>query len=147
MKKFTISIALMLLFASLAFGQKKMTVEETITKMEQEIADAVVKGDTTAFDKYFDANASITDPGGMLMNKTQTIALFKSGDLKFVSMKVDDVKVRLFGNTAIVTYRTTGKGSFKGQPINDQTQWTDTFVKTGGKWLIVATHGTPIMPQ
>src|SRR5215210_2512762 len=147
MKKITISIALILLVASLAFGQKKMTVEQTLTKIEQDMSDAVVKGDTTVFDKYLDAQAAITDPGGMLLDKTRTIALFKSGDLKFESTKVDNVKVRLFGGTAIVTYRTTDKGTFKGQPINGQTQWTDTFVKTGGKWLVVATQGTPIMPQ
>jgi Domain of unknown function (DUF4440) len=147
MKKTTITIALMVLFVSLAFGQEKMTVEQTLTKMEQEVADALVKGDTSVFDKYFDAKAAITDPGGMLMDKTQAAALLRSGDLKFESLKVEDVKVKLFGNTAIVTYRTTDKGIYKGQPINGQAQWTDTVVKMNGKWLIVATQGTPIMSQ
>ena len=137
----------MIFTASLAFGQKKMTVEQTLAQVEHELSDAMVKGDTAALIKYFDAREVITDPGGMLMNKAQAIAMFKSGDLKFESMKIDDVKVRLFGNTAIVIYRTNDKGSFKGQAFEGQSRWTDTFIKMNGKWVIVAAQGTPIMPQ
>ena len=85
MKKLFIAIAFMMLFGSLAYGQKKMTVEQTLMKMEQEMADAVVKSDMSFFDKYSADNGSFTDPGGMLTTKAQTIALFKSGDLKIES--------------------------------------------------------------
>ncbi len=145
MKKLFIAITFMMLFGSLAYGQK-MTVEQSLMKMEQEISDAIVKGDTSVFDKYAADNAVLTDPGGMFMNKAQVIALFKSGDLKFESSKIDEMKVQMFGKTAIVTYRTTDKGSFKGKDISGQVRWTDTFVKMGSNWMMVASQGTPIMP-
>lgn len=147
MKKLLVVTALMMLTATLAFGQKKMTVEQTLMNIEQEMADGIVKGNTSAFEKYVADNASLIDPGGMLMNKAQTIALFKSGDLKFESSKIDDMKVQVFDNTAIVTYRTTDKGTYKTQDISGQYRWTDTFVKVNGKWLLVAGQGTRIMPQ
>ena len=120
MKKLLVVTALMMLTATLAFGQKKMTVEQTLMNIEQEMADGIVKGNTSAFEKYVADNASLIDPGGMLMNKAQTIALFKSGDLKFESSKIDDMKVQVFDNTAIVTYRTTDKGTYKTQDISGQ---------------------------
>ena len=147
MKKLFITIALIMLFGSLAYGQKKMTVEQTLMKMEQEMTDAIVKSDFTVFDKYVGDNAALTDPGGIMSNKMQTMASFKAGDLKITSSKIDDMKVQMYGTTAIVTYRTTDKGTFKGEDISGQYRWTDTFVKIGGKWMMVASQGTEIMKK
>lgn len=144
MKNLCFAIAVMMLFGSLAYGQK-MTTEQTLMKMEQEMADAIVKGDTSVWDKYSDANSVFTDPGGMMMNKAQSVAMFKSGDLKIESTKIADMKVQMFGNTAIVTYRTTDKGTYKGKDISGEYRWTDVFAKMGGKWKLVAGQGTPIM--
>jgi len=146
-KKLFIIIALMMLFASFGFGQKKMTVEQILMNMEQEMADAFVKGDMSVFDKYTTDNTVFTDPGGMLMNKAQLTAQFKSGDLKLESSKIDGMKVQMFGDTAVVTYTTMDKGTFKGKDISSQYRWTDVFVKMGGKWKLVAGQGTPIMQQ
>ena len=146
MKKLFLAITLVMVFGSLAYGQK-MTTEQTLMKMEQEMADAIVKGDSSVWDKYSADNAVFTDPGGMMMNKAQLIAMFKSGDLKIESSKIDGMKVRRFGNTAIVTYTTMDKGMFKGRDISGQYRWIDVFVKTGAKWKLVAGQGTPIMQQ
>ena len=145
MKKIIIFTALMLLVSAIGFGQKKMTVAQSLEKIEKDIAAAIVKGDTSVFTKYFAATAACTDPDGALMTRDETIAMFKSGDLKFESLTVEDVKVTLYGTTAIVTYRSKDKGSYKGQPITGETRWTDTFVSMKGKWMIVATQGTQIM--
>lgn len=144
MKNLCFAIAVTMLLGSLAYGQK-MTTEQTLMKMEQEMADAIVKGDTSVWDKYSDANSVFTDPGGMMMNKAQSVAMFKSGDLKIESTKIADMKVQMFGNTAIVTYRTTDKGTYKGKDISGEYRWTDVFAKMGGKWKLVAGQGTPIM--
>jgi len=147
MKKFIIFTALMLLLCTVGFGQKKMTTAQTLEKIEKDIAAGIVKGDTSVFTKYFAANAACTDPDGALMTVAETIAMFKSGDLKFESLSVEDLKVTLYGTTAIVTYRSKDNGSYKGQPIVGESRWTDTFVSMKGKWMIVATHGTMIMPM
>ncbi|MEJ7847046.1 MAG: nuclear transport factor 2 family protein [Pyrinomonadaceae bacterium] len=144
MKNLCLAIAFMMLFGSLAYGQK-MTTEQTLMKMEQEMADAIVKGDMSVWDKYSADNSVFTDPGGMMMNKAQSMAMFKSGDLKIESTKMDDMKVQMFGNTAIVTYRTTDKGMYKGKDISGEYRWTDVFAKIGGKWKMIAGQGTPVM--
>jgi ketosteroid isomerase-like protein len=146
MKKLFIAFAFMMLFGSLTYGQK-MTTEQTLMKMEQEIADAIVKSDTSVFDKYVADNGTFTDPGGMLMSKAQTMAMFKSGDLKLESIKIEGMKVQMFGNTAVVTYTTMDKGMYKDKDISGQYRWTDVFVKMSGKWKLVAGQGTPIMQQ
>ena len=124
-----------------------MTTEQTLMKMEQEMADAILKGDTSVWDRYSDANSVFTDPTGMMMNKAQSMAMFKSGDLKFESIKMDNMKVQMFGNTAIVTYTSMDKGTYKGRDISGEYRWTDVFTKMGGKWKLVAGQDSPIMKQ
>jgi len=146
MKKLFVAFTLMMALGSLAYGQK-MTTEQTLMKMEQEMADAIVKGDMSVYDKYSADNSVFTDPGGMMMTKAQSLAMFKSGDLKLESIKMDNMKVQMFGNTAIVTYTSMDKGTYKGRDISGDYRWTDVFAKVGGKWKLIAGQGTPIMKQ
>jgi ketosteroid isomerase-like protein len=147
MKKFIVSIALLTLLAAVGFGQKKMTIEESLMKMEQEMAADLLAGKTAAFEKYLAPNAFLVDPGGMVMNRAEALAFFKSGDLKFESSKIEEMKVTVYGNAAVVTYRTTDKGKYKTQDISGQYRWTDTWAKLKGKWLLVAGQGTRIMTE
>jgi ketosteroid isomerase-like protein len=81
------------------------------------------------------------------VDKTRIIADLKSGDLKFESSKLEDMKVHVYGNAAIVTYATTDKGAYKGKDISGRYRWTDVFIKRGGNWQLVAGHGTRITKQ
>ncbi len=56
-------------------------------------------------------------------------------------VKSDDYKVRIFGNTAIMTHRGTVEGV-----RNIKFRSTHIWMKRGGKWLIVAHHGSRVIP-
>ena len=144
MKNVFLALACTILFGSFAYGQK-MTTEQTLMKMEQEMSAGIVKNDLAAWDKYTADNAVLTDPGGAVMTKAESLAMFKSGDLKFESSVIDDMKVQMFGEIAVVTYRTTDKITVKGKDMSGQYRWTDVFAKVGGKWKIIAGQGTPVM--
>jgi ketosteroid isomerase-like protein len=122
-------------------------VEQTLMHIEQELDDAVVKGDTSPSEKYLADNSTFTDPGGMVMDKARNIDDFKSGNLKIGSSKLEDMKVQVYGNTAVVTYGTTDKGTYKGKDISGNYRWTDVFVKRNGRWQIVAGQGTRVAQQ
>ena len=120
------------------------TVEQDLMQLEQKLADAFVKGDMVFFGSHLAENATLTDPGGMVNTKAQLEADVKSGALKLESSKIDDMKVQVHGDTAIVTYKTTDKGKYKEIDISGDYRWIDVFVKKDGKWLLVAGQGTPI---
>ena len=117
--------------------------EATLTKMEHDAAAALIKRDP-AFGNIFAEDAVFVGPDGAVQTKAQLLADVKSGALVIQSSDITDMKVRVFGESAIATYMTTDKGNYKGQDISGQYRWTDVFVHRGGKWQIVAAQGTPI---
>lgn len=143
MKRSALIIALLVFCASAAPGQKTST-EQTLMKIEQALCDGTLSGNTAAFEKYVSDKAVFTGPYGTVYSKKDALALFKSGVLKYESSVNDDMKVTLAGDTAVVTYRSTDKGKYGNDDISGRYRWTDTFTKTGGKWMIIAVQGTPI---
>ena len=57
-------------------------------------------------------------------------------------VKADDYKIAIHGNTAIMTHRSTVQGV-----RNIQFRSTHVWMKRGGKWLIIAHHGSQITPE
>lgn len=155
MKKIYLTFVLLFVFSSLAFGQmttktsmsKGKTTEETIMKIEQEILDLTLKGKPESVEKYYADGYTFISPDAITISKNDLFNAFKSGVLKLESSVNSDMKVKVFENTAVVTFRSMDKGSFNGQSINGTYQWTEIFVKIKGKWLIVATQGTPVMSE
>ena len=88
-------------------------------------------------------DATVTGPDGMVQTKAQLLADIKSGTLSIQSTDISDLKVRVFGQSA-VTYMTTDKGQYKDRDISRRYRWTDVFVQRGGKWQVVAGQGTLI---
>ena len=118
--------------------------EAALIKMERQATAALLKRDVAAFGAIFAEDAVFTGPDGMVQTKSQLLADVKSGDLIIEASEISDPKVRVFGESAIVTYSTTDKGKYKGRDISGRYRWTDVFVRRGGKWQIVAGQGTPI---
>ena len=93
-------------------------------------------------DKFVD-----TGSDGKVMNKAEALAQAKA--TKYVSAEYEDVKVTVFGDTAIATGGFKAKGTdASGKPMDIHERWTDTWIKMpSGKWQCVATHGSMIKMQ
>lgn len=85
-----------------------------------------------------------TGSDGKVMNKTEMLAISKA--TKYVSAEYEDVKVAVFGDTAIATGGFKAKGTDdSGKPMDIHERWTDTWIKMpSGKWQCVASHGSTI---
>ncbi len=127
------------------FAQSKQApsaaTEQAVMRIEHELLNAILKGDPSANERYLADTYVFTGPDGTVENKSQAIADLKSGDLKLQSASLDGAKVQVYGDTAVVTYISTDKGTFKGKDISGKTRWTDVFVNRNGRWQVVASHG------
>ena len=58
------------------------------------------------------------------------------------SMDYTDLKVTVFGDTAIATGTYVGKGTAAGKAFDLRGRFTDTWVMANGKWQCVASHSS-----
>jgi hypothetical protein len=156
MKRILAVAVLVLATASLALGQMGdkqaktkaagTSVEQTLMQIEHDWTNAALKKDSAALDKILADEWVGQGPTGT-ETKAQTLAELKSGDSKLDSQTLGDLKVRVFGNTAVVTGSDDEKSSYKGKDTSGHWIWTDVFVKRQGRWQAVASQGTLIAKQ
>jgi|GEM_PF-467422 len=118
--------------------------EQELIQLAKSWGAAMVSGDAAALERILAEEIMDTDPVGRPWTKAQSIAALKSGTMKATSWAMDDMKVHVYGDTAVVTGRTTLTGRFHGEDISGQYRWTDTFVRRDGRWQCVATHASRI---
>jgi ketosteroid isomerase-like protein len=143
-------IALAVTAVGLVFGvailaqTQTESVEQELIKLENEWADALVKHDWTFLDRILADDYVATDPKGSVSTKAQEIAFFKSGEFTFTSCMHHELKVRVYGDAAVVTGHTTTKETYKGKGFINNLRGTDTWVKRAGRWQCVAGHSSEI---
>ena len=123
------------------------SVKETIMKLDKERIQAQIHADAKALNRIYAADFIGVGPSGRVRTKPQVIADFTSRDLKFQSITTDDVLVRVYGDTAVETGRSTMIGNDKGQTINQDTRFTRVWVKKRGRWQIVSNHYSTQTPR
>jgi ketosteroid isomerase-like protein len=121
-------------------------VEDQIKKMEKDRAAAVVKGDVATLEKLTSDDYMFINAYGQLSDKATTMNGIKTGNIKLTSNEVSDLKVRVYGNTAVVTGKANSKGTIGGRELKGPVMFTRVYVKKNGKWQSVAFQQTPIAP-
>jgi ketosteroid isomerase-like protein len=118
--------------------------EQQIRKIEQEWIDAIVKRDGGFLKKLEADDFTFTDPDGVVLDKAGDIKNTTTGDTVFDEFKIDSLKVRFYGDTAIVNGLGTIKMHEQDEDLSGQYSWTDVFVKQKGEWKAAAAHLTMV---
>ena len=139
-------VALMSLIMAAQAQDKEMGggTEQTIAGLEQQWVDGSKAGNPDAVAPLLADKFVNTGSDGKVIGKAETLAHVKAA--KWETNQISDVKVTVFGNTAIATGNWVGKGKDEnGKPVNTHERWTDTWMKmSNGKWQCVASHSSTI---
>jgi ketosteroid isomerase-like protein len=121
---------------------KTSDAEEELLKVEKEFADTIVNNDLERLERVVSDDWVIIDPNGEIVDRARFFEVIKSGSLTHEIMESEDSRVRVYGDSAVVTAVTRTKGKFMGQEFSTQERATDVFVKRDGQWRCVVTHLT-----
>jgi len=109
-----------------------------IVDIERRWAEQVVTNDVTTLEQILAVDYQGVEPDGRNVTKKEAIAEAKAGPSEFASNHLNDgMRVRVYGNCAIAQGSETfvRKNGKRGRYI-----WTDTFIKSDGKWRIEASQ-------
>jgi len=115
-------------------------VEQLLKQMEDDWQKATRTKDTAALKRIIAEDWVATDDRGRLLDREQYLSQTISNPDVVQSNENTDMKVRIYGNTAVVTGGLTEKGMRNGAAYTDTYRWTDVFVKRGGNWQAVVSQ-------
>jgi ketosteroid isomerase-like protein len=120
------------------------TVENALAA-DQELTRALRDNDTAGIIRMLDKDwAVITTRGGIGEGPGLFPAGIRSGYRTLKTMELSEPRVRLFGNTAVVTTKVKISGMFAGKPFDIQERQTDVLVWEDGGWKCILTHETKL---
>ncbi|MFF6879223.1 nuclear transport factor 2 family protein [Streptomyces sp. NPDC012474] len=118
-----------------------------VARLAKGWAEAIVSNDPARIAGFMaDEWVIVSDSG--IDPKERFLSLVESGALTHSAMDlITDPRVRVYGDTAVVTGRVTNTAHHQGQR-HDADEWTtDVFVRRQGRWLCVLSHITPAAPD
>ncbi len=154
MKRILLSVAMLIALPAFVLCQTnrndtkpKGGDEQAVRQMLGELSAALGGNNGAELDRIYADSYTFINENGVLTTKAQRLAAFKSGDIKFESAVFDDVNVRMYGKTAVATFRVTSKLRVNGKDAGGQFYTTAVFVKVDGRWQEIAAQSTPIAAQ
>ena len=143
-KSFALLLASILSLAVLLNAAWAASAEEELKKLETNRAAAVVKGDVATLEKQTSDDYTLINMNGQMSDKSQMVNAFKTGQSKLTSDELSDMKVRVYGNTAVITGKADVNGTLGGKDATGQIMFTRVYVKKGGQWQSVAFQQTRV---
>lgn len=150
MKRIAIAVCVGVLVFAAAFSAqtpvqpKAGSVEQEIIKLENGWNDAMVKRDLTFLDRILADDWMGGQSDGTVITKVELLANINSGDYLPTSLVLNDYKVRIYGDTAVVICHFTEKSMTKGKDTSGKYQSTDTWVMIASRWQCVASNGSKV---
>jgi len=118
-------------------------VEQHIRQLNDEWVKAIMRADADALNRIMADDFYFTYPleGD---DKDQFIADITSGDLKIKYIGREQLNVRVFGNTAVLTARDSATWLYHGRELAGQYKILSVFTERDGQWKLCAIQACPM---
>ncbi|MFT3912287.1 MAG: nuclear transport factor 2 family protein [Ferruginibacter sp.] len=124
---------------------------ETLKKMEYDWLMAEFRLDTATIAAMIDETFIAVGATGSSGKQEELKGIYETMSQRLKnehvvdSLYLDDMRIQIYDNTAVVTFFSVTKGSIKGVPFeNRRTRMYDVWVKRNGQWKAVSSQVTPI---
>ena len=149
MRRWIMAMSLVLGFATSAIAHPpqparydRAAAERYIRQASADWASSVATNDASVLKRIL-AEDFVWVLDGRVIGKRQALAEAAAGPGPFLSNKLDYVNIRFFGDTAVAQGRETWRRS-RGKVLHGSFIWTDTWVRRGGQWQVVASQDSVI---
>lgn len=122
-----------------------MNSEEELISISKQWDEAMVSNNVDEIAKYMSDDWVIVGTEGGITSKGSFLEFIKSGDLTHSRMDSDEIRVRIYENTGVVTSRGTSAGKYKGHSFNFYEWSTSIFIRKQAEWSCVLTMLTPAL--
>ncbi len=147
---------ILIVFCTIAFSsacaESRKTVAETETpeqvlqdlkKMQVSLVAAVQRKDTDALAQLWADEYIGTAPNGRVVTRNDLMSAVKGGAINLEALDIDDLRIRLFGDVAVLTGHAQVKATVNGEDYSGSYRGTGVYVKRDGRWQAVGVQVAP----
>ncbi len=137
------SLALVVLMIGLQSQPQPDTPEvKELMRLESVWNEGHEKGDVSALEKLWADDLEVTVPKMPVMSKSDVLGFARSGRMKFQRYQTSDLKVRVYGDAAVVSGRLQRTRTLNDKTVNDDWRFTKLYIRREGRWQVVAFHAS-----
>ncbi|HEU4828722.1 MAG TPA: nuclear transport factor 2 family protein [Gemmatimonadales bacterium] len=118
-------------------------IDFAVPAYQQAATEAFLRNDAVAIDSLLADDFTLTDSRGVVSGREDAVAAARAREATYTEFRNVDQRVRLYldGQVAVVTGRTLIEGrTADGTRFSQDLPFTDTLVRIGGRWRMVASH-------
>ena len=146
MKKISAVLLMVILFVGLSAARGQDAVSD-LKALDAKLTDAFKDRNLKMLAKHIADGYMIIDPRGGVHGKKQYLKHLADGAAKYKDLKEIDVKVKVFGDTAVVTGLLQVTGKVEDKDVSAEYRWTRVYNKKGDVWRCVHEQHTFIHPK
>jgi ketosteroid isomerase-like protein len=120
-----------------------MSSEESLIIFGRQWDEAIVSNDVEAISAFMSDDWIIVGTGSGVTTKQAFLEWISSGDVTHDRMESEEMRIKIYGDTGVVTSRGTSAGKYRGKPFKLFEWSTSVFIRKEGKWICVLTMITP----
>jgi ketosteroid isomerase-like protein len=117
-------------------------VTAQIRALELAQNEAIARGDVAALERMTAADFTYITPRGFLIDRQHMLTGLANGAFHYEYRQLSELRIRLYGGTAVVTGRSLHTVQRNGRESTDAYRYTRVYVQQDGRWLAVAWQTT-----
>ena len=122
-------------------------IQKQILAVDKERYEAMEKRDMAALDRLHADGLVFINTKGRMLNKAEYLEEVRSGNLKFLSVDIDDYHWGFYGDTVIMNGRAKSTVEYHGVVNKRPRRFTSVFIKLQGQWRLAAHQATIIADE
>ena len=127
----------------LSFSQTTKDADtQQLQQLEQVWNQAHLNSDADTLDKLWADDLEVDVPRMAVMSKTEALAFARSGRMKFLHYVTSDLRIRVYGDTAVVSGRMQRTRTMNGKEVSDDWRFTKVYIRRTGQWRVVSFHAS-----
>jgi ketosteroid isomerase-like protein len=115
-----------------------------IEQIERRLVAAIAAVDLATYDRLVADDYVVVQASGVEMTKADVMASYRTGARRYKGLVISEVKVHLYGDTAVLSARSSGFRIEGGNEVPNNVRYIRVYVRRQGKWRAVSQMATPI---
>ncbi len=111
-------------------------MDEQVRERAQRWAEAELRGDADTLSRILADDFVGIGPLGFMLTKEQWLIRHQTGDLRYSAFSLDEMTVRLYGDTAVLIGRQSQRAKYRDHEVIGQFRTTLIFVRQQGAWVL-----------